>query len=92
MKNRFVRRGLVLLLSGIALNIAGFVMKHHNMGYYGWFMAIGVICFGIRFISLLYSLMRKVEAQGLIEERAEEKEKKKKFKKEAIKASQPSPV
>jgi len=79
MKNRFVRRGIILLVAGIALNVAGYLMDKNNINYYGWLMIAGVIMFGIGFITILYSFMRKVEAQGIIEERAEEKEKKKRF-------------
>ena len=77
MKNRFVRRGLILLIAGITLNVAGYLMDKNNINYYGWLMIVGVIMFGIGFITILYSFMRKVEAQGIMEERAEEKEKKK---------------
>jgi len=79
MKNRFVRRGLILLIGGIAFNVAGYLMDKHNISYYGWLMIAGVIMFGIGFITILYSFIRKVEAQSIIEERAEEKEKKKRF-------------
>ena len=76
MKNRFVRRGLILLITGIALNVAGYYMKARNIDHYGWPMIMGVIMFGIGFISIFYSFFRKVEAKGIVEERAEEKEKK----------------
>jgi len=77
--NRFLKRGLLGLVTGIALNIVGYIMKEHNMDYYGLLMILGVIFFGIGFIFTLYSFMRKVEAQGLMEERVEERERKKRF-------------
>ena len=55
------------------------------MDYYGWLMIAGVIMFGIGFVSIFYSFFRKVEAQGILEERAEEKEKKARFKIESRK-------
>ncbi|WP_256012843.1 signal peptidase [Desertivirga xinjiangensis] len=85
MKNRFIRRGLLLLIAGIAFNVVGYIMKDHKMDYYGWLMIAGVIMFGIGFVSIFYSFFRKVEAQGIIEDRAEEKEKKAKFKIESKK-------
>jgi hypothetical protein len=92
MKNRFVRRGLILLIAGIVCTAAGYLMKQNNTEYYGWLMVAGVIMFGIGFISIFYSFIRKVEAQGIIEERAEEKEKKEKFKEEAGNAKHPFPA
>lgn len=90
MKNRFLRRGLLLLLAGVAFNIAGYFMKENNMNYYGWIMIAGVIMFGLGFISIFYSFVRKVEAQGIKEERAEEKEKKRRFWLESRKPKQPA--
>jgi len=90
--NRFLKRGLICLIAGIALNIVGYAMKENNINYYGWPMIVGVILFGIGFILTLYSFMRKVEAQGLIEERAEEKEKKKRFRIELKKPKKISPA
>ena len=77
--NRFLKRGLIALIAGIALNVAGYMMKENNTDYYGWLMIFGVILFGIGFILTFYSFVRKVEAQGLIEERAEQLKKKKRF-------------
>jgi hypothetical protein len=90
--NRFLKRGLISLFAGIALNIGGYLMMEENQNYYGWLMVPGVILFGLGFILVLYSFMRKVEAQGLIEERAEEKEKKKRFRLELKKPKKVSPA
>lgn len=90
--NRFLKRGLISLFAGIALNIGGYLMMEDNQNYYGWLMVPGVILFGLGFILVLYSFMRKVEAQGLIEERAEEKEKKKRFRLELRKPKKVSPA
>ena len=83
MKNRFLRRGLLMLIAGIALNIIGYVMMERNLDHYGWPMIIGTILFGIGFITIFYSFVRKVEAQGIIEERAVEAEKKAMFENES---------
>jgi hypothetical protein len=77
--NRFLKRGLIALVAGVILNIAGYMMKENNLDHYGWLMIFGVILFGIGFILTFYSFVRKVEAQGLIEDRAEQLEKKKRF-------------
>jgi len=90
MKNRFVRRGVILLVAGIVFNIAGYVMDEHNIDYYRWLMIAGVIMFGIGFITIFYSFIRNVEAEGIKEERAEEKEKKKRFRLESRKKNKPA--
>jgi hypothetical protein len=69
MKNRFVKRGVIAFVAGILLNILGYSMKNNGSDLYGWAMLIGVILFGIGFLLIFYSLVRKVEAQGIKEER-----------------------
>mgnify|MGYP003575673390 CR=1 FL=1 len=75
MKNRFVRRGVISFVTGIILNIAGYIMKANGMELYGWAMILGTILFGVGFLLIFYSLVRKVEYQGIKEERAEDAEK-----------------
>ncbi|MBC7914757.1 MAG: signal peptidase [Pyrinomonadaceae bacterium] len=74
-KNRFFKRGIIALVIGIALNILGYVMKSHEMEFYGWTMIVGTILFGIGFLLIFYSIVRKVEHQGIVEERADDAEK-----------------
>jgi hypothetical protein len=69
MKNRFVRKGVISFIAGILLNIAGYIMKDNGMDHYGWPMILGTILFGIGFLLIFYSLVRKVEYQGIKEER-----------------------
>jgi hypothetical protein len=72
-----MKRGLLLLLAGTALNLLGMsLMKidDHFTGQkmlYGWSMIAGVILFGAGFLYILYSLIRKVERHAILEERAE---------------------
>jgi hypothetical protein len=75
MKNRFVKKGVIAFIAGIVLNILGYVMKSDGMEYYGWAMLLGTILFGVGFLLIFYSLVRKVEYQGIKEERAEEQQK-----------------
>lgn len=72
MKNRFVKRGVIAFVAGIALNVIGYVMKDKGMDLYGWAMIFGTILFGVGFLLIFYSLVRKVEYKGIIEERAED--------------------
>ncbi|MGV3508134.1 MAG: hypothetical protein ACO1N7_02505 [Sphingobacteriaceae bacterium] len=80
MKNRFVKRGVLAFVAGIALNVLGYIMKDKGMDLYGWAMLVGTILFGIGFLLIFYTLVRKVEYTGIKEERAEDAEKFRKHK------------
>ncbi|HEY0054831.1 MAG TPA: hypothetical protein VGB63_05700 [Pedobacter sp.] len=69
MKNRFVRKGVISLIIGIALNILGYSLKDNGSEPYGWAMIAGTVLFGIGFLLIFYSLVRKVEYKGIKEER-----------------------
>lgn len=75
MKNRFVKRGVIAFVAGVALNVVGYVMKDKGMDLYGWAMILGTILFGVGFLLIFYTLVRKVEYKGIIEERAEDSDK-----------------
>lgn len=75
MQNRYFKRGAFALVAGIAFNLIGWLIKVNEWGLYGWAMIIGTILFGIGFLLIFYSLMRKVEHQAILEERAAEAEK-----------------
>lgn len=68
-------RGFMMILFGIGLGALGYFLKNDTDYMYGWAMIAGVIIFGIGFLTVIYSLIRKVEAQSLLEERAAEHEK-----------------
>lgn len=67
-------RGFFMILLGIGLGALGYYMKD-DTGLYRWAMIAGVVIFGVGFLTVLYSLIRKVEAQSIREERAAEHEK-----------------
>ncbi len=67
--------GASLLLAGIVFNIIGYFIKVKDLGLYGWAMIIGTLLFGIGFLLIFYSLMRKVEYRGIVDDRAAEAEK-----------------
>ena len=86
--NKYLKRGLFLIVSGVALNILGYVIKREEWGLYGWAMILGTILFGIGFLFAFYSVVRKVEYKGLKEERAAEAERKAQRKAERKKLKQ----
>ncbi len=68
-------RGLLLLIAGVGFILLGKLIQIRDWGLYGWAMILGILLFGVGFLMMLYSLMRKVEYQGIIEDRAAEAEK-----------------
>lgn len=75
MKNRFVKRGIIAFVAGVLLNIGGYALKANENDLYGYAMLIGTILFGVGFLLIFYSIVRKVEYQGIKEERAENSDK-----------------
>ncbi len=74
--NKYMRRGLWLLLAGVLFNLVGWFIMDEELeinGWrvkYGWAMIIGVLLFGAGFLYVFYSLIRKVERNSIIEERS----------------------
>lgn len=63
-------KGLILLILGVLLNVLGYFIKGNDLGHYGWAMIIGTVLFGVGFLLVFYSLVRKFERQAILEERA----------------------
>jgi len=69
-----MRRGLWLILVGVAFNVLGYYLMEGDTFKYGWAMIIGTIAFGMGFLFVVYSLIRKIDRKALLQERAEEAE------------------
>lgn len=78
--NKYLKRGLILLIAGVALNLLGYMIRQNDWGLYGWAMITGTISFGAGFLLVFYSIIRRVEYKGMVEERAAEAERKAKRK------------
>jgi Flp pilus assembly protein protease CpaA len=74
MRNIYMRRGIWLILIGVALNLLGYYLMGEEIYKYGWAMVIGTIAFGFGFLSVIYSLIRKMDRSALLKERAEDAE------------------
>ena len=74
MKNKYMRRGVWLFIAGVLLILVGYYIKDTEIMKYGWAMIIGYIIFGIGFLFILYSLIRKIERNSILKERAAEAE------------------
>lgn len=70
-----MRRGVILILVGAALIGLGYYLMETELMKYGWAMIIGYIAFGLGFLWVIYSLMRKIERKSILNERAAEAEK-----------------
>ena len=75
MINKYMKRGLLLLLAGIALILFGYYLKDTELMKYGWAMIIGYIAFGLGFLYILYSLIRKIDRRAIMQGRADEADK-----------------
>jgi uncharacterized membrane protein YjjB (DUF3815 family) len=72
MRNIYMRRGIWLILVGVALNLLGYYLMGEEIYKYGWAMVIGTIAFG--FLSVIYSLIRKMDRSAILKGRAEDAE------------------
>lgn len=77
MLNKYMRRGLFLILIGVAFVLLGYYLMEEDIFKYGWSMIIGTIAFGVGFLYILYSLIRKMDRKAILEERAAEPEEEK---------------
>ncbi|MES3017519.1 MAG: signal peptidase [Bacteroidota bacterium] len=70
MMNKYMRRGIWLILIGIAFIMLGYYLMEEDVFKYGWSMIIGTIAFGVGFLNIIYSLIRKMDRNAILEERA----------------------
>lgn len=75
--NKYLKRGIILLIIGVALGILGMYLKEAEMGIYAIVLIFSVIVFGIGFLITIYGLIRKIERRSILDERLKEGEKSK---------------
>ncbi|MGO1596511.1 MAG: signal peptidase [Sphingobacterium sp.] len=71
--NRYLLRGLVTTLLGIAGVYWGFKLMGAERELYKLVLTLGVILFGIGFITLIYRVFRRMDRSTLLEERKGQK-------------------
>ena len=74
MINKYMRRGIWLILIGVAFVLLGYYLMDGEQFKYGWSMIIGTVAFGIGFLNVIYSLIRKMDRKAILEERAADAE------------------
>ena len=72
--NKYMKRGFLLVIAGVALILLGYYLKDTEVMKYGWAMIIGYLFFGAGVLYIVYSLIRKIDRSALLEERAEKEE------------------
>jgi len=70
--NKYLKRGLILTVAGILIGLLGSFLQDEELGVYKWVLTLGVVLFGIGFLTILYSLIRKIERKSLENERTEQ--------------------
>lgn len=72
--NKYLKRGLLFLIIGVLLCYYGVYSKDPLVSFYKIPLVLGVVSFGYGFVMIIYSLMRKIEREDILEERAEHEE------------------
>jgi len=70
--NKFLKRGLIITVLGILIGIFGSFLQREEYGIYKWVLTASVIVFGIGFLTIVYSLIRKIERKSILQERIEQ--------------------
>lgn len=70
--NKYLIRGLALTVLGILIGIFGSFLQEGEHNIYKWILTVSVIVFGIGFLTIIYSLIRKIERKSIIEDRKEQ--------------------
>lgn len=69
-----MRRGIWLILIGVAFILLGYYLMEEDIFKYGWSMIIGTVAFGVGFLNIIYSLIRKMDRNAILENRAADEE------------------
>jgi len=70
--NKYLKRGLFLTVVGILIGLLGEFLQDEELGVYKWVLTLAVVLFGIGFLTILYSLIRRIERKSLENERIEQ--------------------
>lgn len=62
--NKYLRRGLIYTIIGLLLCGLGYYLMDRGIHAYKWAMIVGVIVFGFGFLTVIYSLIRKIERKS----------------------------
>lgn len=74
--NKHLLRGIIYTAVGLACCVWSYRLMTDEDALYRWIMIAGVIIFGIGFLTIIYSFIRKIERHSILEERREQQERK----------------
>lgn len=67
--NKYLLRGIIGTISGLLLGTFGLYLMDGDSVGYKWLLLFGVVVFGLGFLTIVYSLIRKIERRSLLDER-----------------------
>ncbi|MFB2119190.1 signal peptidase [Parapedobacter sp. 2B3] len=67
--NRYLLRGIIGTALGLAFCLLGLYLMGEEISGYKWILVLGVVVFGVGFLTIVYSLIRKIERRSLLDER-----------------------
>lgn len=73
--NKYFQRGLIYAIAGLGLCAGGYWLMDQEIDAYKWVMVVGVIVFGIGFLTITYRFIRKIERESILDDRKERKNK-----------------
>lgn len=74
--NKYLKRGVGGTALGIIICAFGLYLKDLESNWYGFTLIVGVIVFGVGFVTIVYSLIRKIERKSILESREKQSESK----------------
>ncbi|MCL4640234.1 MULTISPECIES: hypothetical protein [Olivibacter] len=72
--NKYLKRGILITMLGILMGMLGMYLKRLENDFYGITLTLGVLVFGVGFVTIVYSLIRKIERQSILESREEQQQ------------------
>lgn len=70
--NKYLVRGILLTVLGIGIGLVGSYLQSADRDIYKWIYILAVILFGIGFLTIVYSLIRKIERKSILNDRQEQ--------------------
>lgn len=74
--NKYLKRGIAITIIGALVCMFGMYLKGIDSNLYGITLVVGVVVFGIGFVTIVYSLIRKIERQSLLDSRDQQRSEK----------------
>lgn len=70
--NKYLLRGLLMVAVGVGATYYSYGLMVSENDLYKWLMSLGVILFGVGFMTVMYSLFRKIDRRTIQKQRREQ--------------------